>query len=55
MLAFGESGRRRAPPNNSFNPTANSVAFMREACFNSTSRRGGLIRALDTLRIKKAV
>jgi hypothetical protein len=32
--------------NDSLNPTANSIAFRRETCFNSASRRGGLIRAL---------
>ena len=27
--------------NNGMHPTANRVAFMREACFNSAARRGG--------------
>jgi hypothetical protein len=36
------------PPNNSFNPTANSGAFIREACRFRSCVRGGLIRALGT-------
>jgi hypothetical protein len=35
-----------APPNNSFNPSANSIVFMRVTCTVSAARRARLIRAL---------
>ncbi|HEX8650284.1 MAG TPA: hypothetical protein VF708_05555 [Pyrinomonadaceae bacterium] len=40
-------------PNNSFNASANKVAFMRETRFILAVRRAALIRALDTLRKTK--
>ena len=40
-LIAGESANLIAPSNNGMHPTANSVAFIRKTCFNSTSRRGG--------------
>jgi hypothetical protein len=42
-----------ARSNNSFNRSANSVAFMRETCIILAVRRARLIRALDTLRKNK--
>ena len=37
----------KAQPNNSFNRSANSIAFMRETLLVITVRRARLIRALD--------
>jgi hypothetical protein len=53
MLAFGGSGRRRAPPNNSFGRSGMSLDVIRkiEGCSAILPARS--IRALDTLRIKR--
>jgi hypothetical protein len=48
--AGDENNSNLAAPNNSLNRSANSVAFMREACINSVVRRARLIRALDCFR-----
>ena len=41
------------PPNNSFNRSANSVAFIREACGIIMARRARLIRALGGVNVRQ--